>query len=317
MNLNQLIYLRELVYTGNFTHAARNLGISQPALSTQITLLEEEVELALFDRSKKPVTLTLEGESFYEIASEILQRMDALKGLPFIISKKTEGTLRLGMIPTLAPYFVSLFMGELNRKHPDLELIIEELITREIVLKIRTGHLDAGIISTPVELSGRLSFQTLFYERFYLYVPERHPLFEKEKVSIEEIDQTEVWYLQEGNCFRNQVNSICSLAQRSPGKHKMVYCTNSIESLRRIVERRHGVTFIPELATMHLPPEQEEMIKPMYGTEPVREISMVSASFLSKRHLLDAFLDVALSQLPAHMKKKPSDQVVDTALELG
>ena len=208
-------------------------------------------------------------------------------------------------------------MGELNRKLPDLELIIEELITREIILKIRTGHLDAGIISTPVELPGRISFQSLFYEKFYLYVPERHPLFKKEKISMEEIDHSEVWYLQEGNCFRNQINAICSLAKRSPGKHNMVYYTNSIESLRRIVERRHGITFIPELATMHLPPEQEEMIKPICGTEPVREISMISASFLSKRHLLEAFLDVTLSQLPAHMKKKPSDQVVDTALKLG
>ena len=316
MNLNQLVYLKELVYTGSFTRAAESCGISQPALSTQIALLEEEMELALVDRSKKPVRLTREGEAIYEIASEILQRMDALKEIPFRLTDRIEGTLMLGIIPTLAPYFVSMIMGEIHRSYPGLELVVEELITEEIILRIRTGHLDAGIISTPVEVRGRLLFQPLFYEKFYLYVPDRHPLFRKSKISMEEIDQDEIWYLQEGNCFRNQVNALCQLAGRRAGKQKLVYYSNSIESLRRIVESRHGLTFIPELATIQLPAEQEEMIKPIAGREPVREISLVSASFLSKKHLLDAFIRTALSQLPAHMKRKPNGDVVDTALKI-
>jgi LysR family hydrogen peroxide-inducible transcriptional activator len=315
MHLNQLTYLRELVHTGSFTRAAKNLGISQPALSTQIGKLELETGLALIDRTKKPVTLTREGESFYEIATEILQRMDALKGLPFTLSGKIEGTLRLGMIPTLAPYFVPFFMGKLHRNYPDLELVIEELITEEVILKIRTGHLDAGLISTPVEFSGNLVYKPLFYKRFYLYISDRHPLFNKKKLSLKEIDFREVWYLQEGNCFRNQVNAICSLAGRSTGKQNLAYYSNSIESLRRIVESKNGITFIPELATIQLPSEQEEMIKPILGKEPVTEISLVSGSFLSKQYLLEAFTEVALSQLPRHMKVKPEGWVVDTELE--
>ena len=316
MNLNQLVYLRELVYAGSFTRAAESCGVSQPALSTQIARLEEEMELALVDRSKKPVRLTREGEAFYEIAAGILQRMDALKEIPFRLTDRIEGTLMLGMIPTLAPYFLSMIMAELQHTHPALELVVEELITEEIILRVRTGHLDAGIISTPVEVRGRLLFRPLFYERFFLYVPDRHPLFRKSKISMEEIDQNEIWYLQEGNCFRNQVNALCQLAGRRAGKQKLVYYSNSIESLRRIVESRHGLTFIPELATIQLPSEQEEMIKPIAGREPVREISMVSASFLSKKHLVDAFIGTALSQLPAHMKKKPPGEVLDTRLQV-
>jgi LysR family hydrogen peroxide-inducible transcriptional activator len=315
MNLNQLDYLRELLYRGSFTRAARSLGISQPALSTQIKKLEEETGLALIDRNARPVQLTRDGVIFYEMALDILQRLDALKNLPVHLADEIEGELRMGMIPTLAPYFLALFIDELNNKYPGLELIIEELITEEIIHKIRTGHLDAGIISTPVE-ARNLNFRSLFYEQFFLYVADRHPLYEKEELRLSDIDLDEIWYLQEGNCFRNQVNAICSLAGKRTGGRNLVYQSNSIESLRRIVESRHGLTFIPELATMQVPSEQEDMIKPIAGSKPVREISLIYGSLFTKKRLLEAFTAVVLSQLPQHMKSKPAGWVVDTDLRI-
>ena len=315
MNLTQLIYLKELVHHGSFTRAAQHLGISQPALSTQIKNLEEETELVLIERNKKPVRLSKDGEVYYEMASEILQRIEVLKDLPFHLSNEVKGALRLGIIPTLAPYFISLIIEELELRYPELELIVEELITETIIQRIKTGHLDAGLVSTPLEISN-MHQTPLFYEQFFLYVSDKHPLYERDEIHIEDLDNMNIWYLKEGNCFTNQVNAICNLAGIRKGRQNLVYFSHSIESLRRIVESRQGLTFIPELATMLVPSEMEDMIKPITGRQPVREISIVSGLYFSKKRLLDAFTEVALSQLPWHMKKKPDNWVVDTELYL-
>jgi len=316
MDINQLQYLRELVHTGSFTLAAENLDISQPALSTRIRHLEDEMELILIDRTQKPLVLTPEGEKVMEVALEILQRVEAIKDLPFKLQKEVKGELRIGIIPTLAPYFVPLFVSELNKEYPELELIIEELITSDIIHKLRSGHLDAGILSTPVD-AGNLKTGVLFYEKFFLYVSDRHPLYKKDTVSLRDFDPEDLWYLQEGNCFQNQVNAICKLAGRSPASQPLVYKSNSIESLRRIVESKRGMTFIPELATLMIPSEQEDMIKGLIGANPVREISLVYGSVYAKKHLLDAFAEVALSQLPPSMKKRPDMWVVDSGIRVN
>ncbi|MFZ5939750.1 MAG: hydrogen peroxide-inducible genes activator [Bacteroidota bacterium] len=315
MDINQLQYFKELVYTGSFTRAAANLDISQPALSTRIRQLEEELELVLVDRTRKPLVITEEGEKVLEIALEILQRVEAIREFPFQRMKEIRGELRIGIIPTLAPYFVPLFAGELNRQYPELELVVEEQITSEIIHHLRAGYLDAGILSTPVD-AGNLNIRPLFYEKFFLYVSDLHPLYKKASVSLRDFDPAELWYLQEGNCFQNQVNAICSLAGKGPAARPLVYKSNSIESLRRIVESKRGMTFIPELATLMVPSEQEEMIKTLTGASPVREISLVYGPLYAKKHLLDAFTEVALSQLPASMKKTPEMWVVDSGIKV-
>ncbi len=314
MTINQLQYLKELVYTGNFSEAAENLGISQPALSAQIKQLEIEVELSLIDRNARPITLTKDGEAFFEISMDILQRMEALKNLPVDLEEDIKGELKIGMIPTLAPYFVPLFIDKLQQNYPDLNITIEELITEDIVHKVRTGHLDAGVISTPIEVK-KLHFRKLFYERFYLYVSNKHKLFGKDEVELNDFEMEDLWYLQEGNCFQNQVNAICSLAGNPKGRQNLNYKSNSIESLRRIVESTKGMTFIPELSTLQIPSENEEMIKPIKKNQPVREISLVFASVYAKKRMLDVFCDQVLKALPAYMKHPPSNWLVDTELK--
>ncbi|MBN1388923.1 MAG: hydrogen peroxide-inducible genes activator [Bacteroidales bacterium] len=316
MTIKQLQYFKELLHYGSFTRAASKLGLSQPALSAQIKKLEVETELSLIDRNAKPLVLTGDGEKFYEEALEILQRFDALKNFPDHFTKEIKGELQVGMIPTLAPYFVSIFINDLQREYPELKLVIEELITEDIIHKIRTGHLDAGIISTPVEVR-KMKFRPLFYERFFLYVSDSHQLYGEKEVSLEDFSMEDIWYLQEGNCFRNQVNSICNLAGIRTGSQILTYSSNSLESLRRIVESRSGITFIPELATINVPSDREEMIKPIKGNDHYREISLVFESLYNKKRLLDAFLEVALRQLPSHMKKRPPGMIMDTELKVG
>jgi len=315
MNIRQLECLRELVNRGGFTRAAETLGISQPALSIQIRKLEEEADLALIDRNSKPIVLSSEGEIFFDLATEVLDRMDALKDLSVSLSDKIAGTLRIGVIPTLAPYLIPIFIEELNKSHPDLELVVEEQITESIIQHVKSGHFDAGIIATPISSKG-LYFKSLFFERFFLYISEKHSLYSLEEIALEETNMDEVWYLKEGNCFSNQVNSICMKAGMPNAGSNLSYFSNSIESLRRIVEQKKGLTFIPELATIEVPVEFEEMIKPIKGMNPHREISLVSKPNTSRKKHLDALVEVMLSKIPARMKKQSSDWIVDTDLRI-
>nr|WP_319571146.1 hydrogen peroxide-inducible genes activator [uncultured Draconibacterium sp.] len=313
MNVVQLEYLKEIYVCGSFSVAADRLGLTQPALSLQIQKLEEELEFKLIDRTKRPFQFTDEGKVFYEKSLEILKQIEALKQISINISEEVSGKVRVGVIPTLAPYLVPLFIEQLAKDYPALQLEIYELKTEVIINEIKMGDIDCGIISTPVS-AANISVTPLFYERFYAYLSEDHPLFEEDSIDIKSIQQEDIWYLEEGNCFQNQVNSICQLNPQKKNKHQLVYHSNSIESLRRIVEHKRGLTFIPELATINIPAEQEELIKEIVPNEPVREISLITAKRFAKERQVNALQEVIKSSIPARMVKKPQEGIVDTRL---
>ena len=313
MNIVQLEYLKEIYVCGSFSVAADRLGLTQPALSLQIQKLEEELEFKLIDRTKRPFQFTDEGKVFYEKSLEILKQIEALKQISINISEEVSGKVRVGVIPTLAPYLVPLFIQQLVKDYPALQLEIYELKTEVIINEIKMGDIDCGIISTPVSATN-ISVTPLFYERFYAYLSEDHPLFEEDSIDIKSIQQEDIWYLEEGNCFQNQVNSICQLNPQKKNKHQLVYHSNSIESLRRIVEYKRGLTFIPELATINIPAEQEELIKEIVPNEPVREISLITAKRFAKERQVNALQEVIKSSIPARMVKKPQKGIVDTRL---
>ena len=315
MNLIQLEYLKELQIQGNFSVAAAKLGVTQPALSLQIQKLEEELGFKLVDRSKRPLNLTEEGEVFYHKAIEILKMVDQLKQVSLDLSEEIKGNLKVGIIPTLAPYLVPLFIDELNVAFPNLQIEIIELKTEEIISGIKLGDLDCGILSTPIVSNGFL-FIPLFYERFFVYMSDNHPLFQFEKINIDELDHKDIWFLDEGNCFQNQVNSICRINFQVQTSQKLVYRSNSIESLRRIVENKKGVTFIPELATINIPSEEEELIKEISGMQPFREISLVTTKNYSKERQVSALEKIIQKCIPKRMQIKPDSWVVDTQISI-
>ena len=314
MNFTQLEYLKELYVQGSFSTAAQKLGITQPALSLQIQKLEEELDFKLLDRTKRPLQFTAEGKYFYHKSIEILKMVDQLKQTSLELSEEVKGNLQVGIIPTLAPYLVPLFVSELNKSYPNLQIDITELKTEEIISKLKLGDLDCGILSTPVEAGG-VKFEILFYERFFAYVSENHPWFKNNKVDVEKIKEEEVWYLEEGNCFQNQVNSICQINQKK-NRQNLVYRSSSIESLRRIVEYKNGITFIPELATINVPSELEELIKEFTGDQPVREISLVVSKNYSKERQVAALKGMIQKSIPKRMLARPKGWIVDTQLEI-
>lgn len=315
MNFTQFEYLKVLVQYGSFSLAAEKLQITQPGLSLQIGKLEEELGFRLIDRRKRPLQLTPEGETFYGKAFEILKLVNDLKKVSFEIGDEIKGFLKVGIIPTLAPYLVPFFIGNLNANFTRLQIEITELKTEEIIRQIKTGTLDCGILSTPVFAVGVI-FERLFYERFYTYVSDNHPQFIKKEIDINEIMEEEIWYLEEGNCFQNQVNSICKINIQKEKSKNLIYRSNSIESLRRIVENQNGITFIPELATINIPSDQEELVKSIAGITPVREISLVTTRNNPKERQISTLKESVIQSLPKRMRQKPKGAVIDTNIRI-
>jgi len=315
MNINQLKYFIELARNRSFSRAAEHVNISQPALSLQIQKLEEEFEYRLIDRTKKPLSLTPEGDLFFEKALKIVQLVEDLSQLSSDIEEQMEGKIRIGIIPTLSPYLVPMFINELNKQHPRLFLEILELNTEEITARLTYNELDLGIIATPVTAKN-IEFEPLFYERFFLYVSEKHELYSKENVQLEKLPVEELWYLREGNCFQNQVNSICQIPDYNQTDLSFRYVSYSIESLKRIVENQGGMTFIPELATVNIPSEYENMIKPFEDPAPVREISAAYLKTIGLKKTVRVLLDVLLENIPARMKAKPETRPLDTRVRI-
>ncbi|PID94385.1 MAG: DNA-binding transcriptional regulator OxyR [Bacteroidetes bacterium] len=311
MQINQLHYFVVLEKYGSFSKAAEKLNISQPALSLQMQRLEEELGYKLLNRNRKPFCLTAEGTLFLERACRIVNLVDGLYHLAIETAEEVSGYLRVGIIPTVAPYIVPLFMNTLLASYPKLHLEIMELKTEEITNKLKRGDIDCGLLATPIK-NNKLLKRPLFYERFYLYVSDKHPLYAKEKVSIMDINLNELWYLQEGNCFQNQVDSICQLAGQTDKEQHLVYLSNSIESLRRIVEHKNGITFIPELATINVPSDLEDLIKPIGDSSPLREISMVTTAWNTKERQVEALTEMILQNIPKSMRVKPEGFILDT-----
>ncbi len=315
MNINQLKNFIELTRSRSFSKSAERMNVSQPALSIQIQKLEEEFAYRLIDRTKKPLVLTPEGELFYEKALKIVQMVEDLGNLGLEIDEQVEGKIRVGIIPTLSPYLVPMFIDELNRKYPRLFLDITELHTEEIIARLIYNELDVGILSTPVKAKN-IGFVPLFYERFYLYISEKHEYYSQNEINLDNLPMEELWYLREGNCFQNQVDSMCKIPDIDDTELSFRYVSYSIESLKRIVENQGGMTFIPELATVNISPEYEDMIKTIEEPVPVREISAAYLKTTGIKRMVQILLDTINDSIPSRMKTRPRLEPLDTKLRL-
>jgi LysR family hydrogen peroxide-inducible transcriptional activator len=317
MTLQQLEYALQLQQSSSYSRAAKILGISQPALSIQIKKLEEELELTLFDRSQKRIRPTYEAQLFLERAQLLLTQMQQLKNLAVELADEYSGEVNIGVIPTLAPYLLPLFIKNLNEKFSKLTINVEEAITEEVIQGIKSGKFDGGIIATPIKSKTNLTTVRLFHEGFMLFVSQDHPLYQRKKVNVSDIPLDDIWLLKEGNCFRDQVDNICEMAQKKEEGHNLFYFeSNSIESLCRIVEYKGGVTFLPELTTMSISSEREEMIKELEGPERVREISLVHLPGHVKRRTLEQLSHTIIASLPKSLLEKKDFQAIPTNLEL-
>lgn len=313
MTLTQLRYALILKKYQNFKKAAEQLEISQPALSVQIQKLEDEIGIKLFNRSGSPIQVTRDGDLFLIKAQEVVNNAKQLTNFANELQEDYSGSLEIGVIATLAPFLVPLFSHAIQKDYPNLQLIFKESTTEMVVNGVRSGELDAGIISTPINVYGINSIP-LFYERFYLYSSEGGNGSSNE-IKLEDIDYDELWLLNEGNCFRDQINDFCDIKSIRKGK-KFIYQSNSIDALIRIVDTHGGMTILPELTTLSLNEYQEENLKMIYGRPKAREIGIVVTPNYDKVRYIKLLEEYIKNNIPSHMLTSSDYEIVDPNIQM-
>jgi len=309
VTLVQLEYVVAVDTYRHFATAADKCFVTQPSLSMQIQKLEEELAVKLFDRSKQPVVPTEIGEAVIRQARLILNQALVIKEL--ISHKKGElaGELRLGVIPTLAPYLLPLFLKDFLQKYPKIKLRITEMTTDQIAADLKNNKLDAGLLVTPLNDSS-LKENVLFYEELVAYVSKSSGVYRKTYVMPNDIDQEQLWLLEEGHCFRSQILNLCQMRNAQPAGTTFEYEAGSIETLRRLVEQDNGVTIIPELATLDLSVKQQKLVRYFDAPAPVREVSLVTHRDYIKKRLIDVLKDEILQALPPKIRNNKNERVV-------
>jgi LysR family hydrogen peroxide-inducible transcriptional activator len=309
MNFQQLEYIVAVDTLKHFSSAAAKCNVTQPTLSMMIQKLEEELEVKIFDRSKQPVQTTEIGQTVVDQARMILGEAANLKKLVAQQKGAISGDLRIGIIPTLAPYLLPLFLSQFLKDYPLLKLKISELTTDEIVAKLNAQQLDAGILATPLKIQS-IQEHPLFYEQFVVYAsPNERKMMKKKYLLADDIDVNRLWLLEEGHCLRSQVVNLCELKRKESLLQNLDYEAGSIETLRKMVDMNSGITILPELAIRDLSKQQLENIRYFKSPAPVREISIVTYRYFVKSHLIEALRKEILLAIPKGMLSQDRKEI--------
>ncbi|MEM7367544.1 MAG: LysR substrate-binding domain-containing protein [Bacteroidota bacterium] len=309
MTLTQLSYIIAVDTFRSFAAAANHCCVTQPTLSMQIRKLEEELGVQLFDRSKKPVIPTAIGQGIVLQARTILKEADRIPELIQAQLGEIQGELRIGIIPTLSPYLLPRFITQFIQQYPKVSLVVEELLSEQIIYKLNHDLLDLGIMVAPEKQQG-LRVQALFYEAFVVYASTSHPLIQKNTIAFSDLNLDEMWLLKEGHCFRSQSLKICGEEQAENSSLPLRFEMGSLETLKKIIERQYGYTLLPELAVLDLNDGQQQYIRYFQSPPPVREISLVVHRSFLKEQLIHAFREVLLDHIPqALLQKERGDRI--------
>lgn len=308
MTLIQLEYLVALDTWRHFVLASEKCFVTQPTLSMQIQKLEEELGVKLFDRTKQPVMPTEIGARIIAQARVILREAAVV---PELIAEQKDtmtGEIRIGIIPTLAPYLLPSLFKNIRDKYPQVNLVVREIITEEVVQELKNNRLDCGLVVTPLKDSS-IKEDILFYEELFVYVSKKNALIDKKYVLPTEIDPNQLWLLEEGHCFRSQILNLCELRKHSELHFK--YETGNIETLKRMVDKSDGITILPELAIMEFSPGQMKLVKRLKEPSPAREVSLVTHRDHIKTKLIKTLKEEILMLVPKQMQKLNKKKVVE------
>jgi LysR family hydrogen peroxide-inducible transcriptional activator len=308
MTLVQLEYIVAVDTYRSFVGAAEKCFVTQPTLSMQIQKLEEMLNVKIFDRSKQPVIPTEIGSQIIEQARLVLQESQKIKEIISSQQQDIVGELRVGIIPTVAPYLLPQVIASMMEKFPDLKLLIWEYTTEDIIHHLKTGILDCGILATPLA-DNSITEIPMYYENFVSYISKNSKLFKKKNIDATDLEDENIWLLNEGHCMRSQVLNICRSTKDSR-LQGLTYNTGSVETLIRMVDMNNGATLLPELALVDLTAKQLSKVRHFKSPEPVREISLVTHKNYIKKRMLTAFKEEILAVIPKAMKQKKKKDVV-------
>ncbi len=311
ITLTQLAYAVAIDTHRHFERAARACHVSQPTLSMQLRKLETALGVSLFDRSRTPVIPTDIGAVLLAQARVVLREAAQLGDLRDAARGAIAGELRLGVIPTIAPYLLPGVLELIADRHPQLELVVEERVTDAVLDGLRDDTIDAGLVATAVETQGLIG-RTLFHEPLVGYVSTTHRLADRKKLSVDELSLDDLWLLSEGHCLRTQVVTLCrprGQRSREGDSRSATGCTRmarfesgNLETLKGLVERGIGMTLLPALAAAALATKaQRPLLVPFADPVPGRAIRLVRRR-QHREHLVRAVVaiirEVAAATIP-------------------
>ncbi len=309
MTLSQLEYLIAIDTYKSFGKAAEKCMVTQPTLSMQLKKLEKGLGAILFDRSKHPIVPTTIGKSVIEQARIIIRESGKVEQIIKEYKMVMEGSLQIGIIPTIAPYLLPYFLGPFSSKYPEIKLVIKEMKTDEIIADLSKDLLDAGILATPLHDPSIYEYP-LYYEEILLYLNPSHELAKSETIIPKQLISGDMWMLTEGNCFRDHVINLCDLSHSQPISN-LKYQSGSLETLKKMVDVEGGYTLLPELAVLELQSRELKRIRHFVEPKPVREVSLVTARQTAKKNLLNRILQVISDCLPEEIKDKTRGHMVE------
>lgn len=303
MTIIQLQYLIEVANCGSFSGASERCFVTQPSLSMQIKALEDELGVVLLDRSKKPVIPTDAGNVVIAQAQETLRAYNYIRESVAELKGETSGKLRLGVIPTIAPYLLHKFIPDFVKEFPRVELEIREMITADIIEALKHDNIDAAIVASGTCGDGIVEHD-LFSDRFYAYVSPENPLFERTNIRIEDIDLKDLILLSRGNCMRDQIIELCQ-ARRSVPSH-YYFESGSLDTLMRIVDCTACLTIIPEMALEYIPAERRAQVKTLAKGATSRRIAIVVRRTYVKDSIISALESTIMAKAaPKAAAKSP------------
>jgi len=298
MTLQQLQYVVALDQYKHFVRASESCEVAQPTLTLQVKKLENEIGFKIFDRSSKPIQSTPMGHLFIEKARQIIREVESLKELVNQDKNELKGNFRLGIIPTLAPYLLPVFLKDFVDSHEGLSLEVKEMQSERIMEELDKGSLDIGIMATPLA-HRHLREIPMFYEPFLVYAHPNHNILKKSIATSDDMHQNGLWVLDQGHCFRNQVLNICE-KREARAVERISFDSGSIETLKNMIKGHSGFTLVPELA---IGPQDQTQVRRFMAPEPAREISLIVHHTFTKELLLKHLRKSIQGSVPIKFKK--------------
>jgi len=301
MTLTQLSYIVAVDKYRHFATAAEKIYVTQPTLSMQIHKLEEQLGVKIFDRSKSPVIPTDIGENIIREAEKILKQARHIEDLARLSDGDLKGTYRVGVIPTIAPYLIPLFLRDFMEAWPQVELVFEEMLTGQVLDGLQDDTLDIGIIATPTDRN-QIYIEELFNEPFVGFLSVDHPLARNETLHMADLDDAEIWLLNEGHCLRDQSMKLCK-KERKNAKSPVRFESGNLETLKRLVEQNYGMTLMPALAVRDFNRNcSTAIIREFTDPAPSRKVRLAYSRTFLKQNIVRVFVDGILENLPSDLK---------------
>ena len=301
MTLQDLRYVVTLAETRNFARAAKACYVSQPTLSTQIKKLEDELGLALFERTNKRVMPTAAGFELIVQARVVLEEAEKLQQMAQQALDPMAGPLRLGVIPTLGPYLLPHLVPQLRADYPHLRLYLREDLTANLIERLRAGALDAILLALPIHTDG-LELIELFREPFVMALPKDSPLAGKSEVMETDLMGVQLLLLEDGHCLRDQALAVCGLPQPRGSED---FRGSSLETLRQMVAAGVGCTLLPALAAdaagtggTKLTSERLIELRPFAAPVPSRTIGLAARRGFPRMEMVRAFAELIKRHAP-------------------